>query len=110
VPLSPFHQKASSPGDYAGRVDEERSIHRVRVQTPSQTVTLPWESAQDFVARCIAAYPTVHPLVDRFRAVGTSRPVDLLDPGDRDFALAVIDVWAADVGDDDLPPRDRRSP
>ena len=51
----------------------------------------------------IAAYPTVHPVVDRFRAVGTSRPVDLHDPGDRDFALAVIDAWAADVGEDALP-------
>src|SRR5207245_2926739 len=86
-----------------GRVEEERSIHRVRVQMPSRMVTLPWESAQDFVARCIAAYPTVHPVVDHFRAVGTSRPVDLLDPGDRDFALAVIDAWAADVGEGKLP-------
>jgi hypothetical protein len=42
----------------------------------------------------------VHPLVEQFRAVGVSRPVDLTDPGDRDFALAVIDAWAET---DELP-------
>jgi hypothetical protein len=47
------------------------------VQTPSRLLSLPWESAQEFLARCIAAYPTVHPLVEQFRAVGVSRPVDL---------------------------------
>ena len=81
----------------------EGSIHRVQVRTPSQTVTIPWDSAQDLVARCIAAYPTVHPVVERFRAVGTSRAVELFDPSDRDFALAVIDAWRAEVGDDKLP-------
>jgi hypothetical protein len=67
-------------------------------------VSLPWESAQDFVARAIAAYPTVHPVVEQFRAVGVSRPVDLLDPNDRTFALAVCEAWAAQVGEDELPP------
>jgi hypothetical protein len=83
---------------------EERSIHRVRVRTPARTVTIPWDSAQDFLARAIAAYPTTHPVVERFRAVGTSRPVELLDPGDRDFALAVIDARSAEIGDAPLPP------
>ena len=67
-------------------------------------MTLPWQSAQDFQAQALAAYPTVHPVVDHFRAVGTSRPVDLLDPGDRDFALAVIDAWATAAGEGQLPP------
>jgi hypothetical protein len=67
-------------------------------------LSLPWESAQEFLTRCIAAYPTVHPLVARFRAVGVSRPVDLTDLGDRAFALGVIEGWAAQVGADELPP------
>jgi hypothetical protein len=71
------------------------------VRTPSRLLSFPWESAREFLARCIAAYPTVHPLVTQFRAVGVSRPVDLTDPGDRDFALAVIDAWAKT---DELPP------
>jgi hypothetical protein len=66
-----------------GRMDEERAINRVQVRTPSQIVTLPWESAQEFQARCIAAYPTMHSLVEKFRAVGVSRPVELLDADDR---------------------------
>jgi hypothetical protein len=67
-------------------------------------VTLPSDSAQDFVARALAAYPTVHSLVERFRAVGTSRPVDLTDPSDGTFALAVIEAWTAQLGEDALPP------
>jgi hypothetical protein len=82
----------------------EHSIHNVRVQTPSRMVSLPWESAQDFVARCIAAYPTVHPVVEEFRARGVSRPVELTDPNDRTFALAVIEAWSAQVGEAELPP------
>jgi hypothetical protein len=85
-------------------VDGERSIHRVKVRTPSRTVTLPWDSAQAFQARCIAAYPKVHPVVEHFRAVGTSRPVEMLDASDRTFALAVIEAWAAQVGEKKLPP------
>ena len=80
------------------------SIHHVRVQTPSRLLSVPWESAQEFLGRCIAAYPTVHPLVEQFRAVGVSRPVDLTDLGDRAFALGVIEGWAAQVGEDELPP------
>jgi len=82
----------------AGEVSIHHSIHYVRVQTPSRLLSLPWESAQEFLARCIAAYPTVHPLVEQFQAVGVSRPVDLTDPSDVDFALAVIDAWTADAG------------
>jgi hypothetical protein len=81
-------------------VSLHHSIHSVRVQTPSRLLAFPWGSAQASLARCIAAYPTVHPLVEQFRAVGVSRPVDLTDPGDRDFALAVIDAWAET---DELP-------
>jgi hypothetical protein len=88
----------------AGEVSVHHSIHYVRVQTPSRLLSFPWESAQEFLARCIAAYPTMHPLVEQFRAVGVSRPVDLTDPGDRDFALAVIDAWTADARTDALPP------
>jgi hypothetical protein len=58
----------------------------------------------DFQARALAAYPTVHRAVERFRAVGTSRPVELTDPNDRTFVLAVIEAWAAQVGEDELPP------
>jgi hypothetical protein len=67
-------------------------------------VGAPLGSGQEFLARCIAAYPTVHPLVEQFRAVGVSRPVDLTDPADRAFALGVIEGWAAQVGEDELPP------
>jgi hypothetical protein len=70
----------------------------------SCTLTLPWQSAQDFVARALAAYPTVHPVVEHFRAVGTARPVDLTDPNDGTFALAVIEAWVAQIGDEALPP------
>ena len=87
----------------SGEASIHHSIHSVRVQTPSRLLSVPWESAQEFLARCIAAYPTVHPLVEQFRAVGISRPVDLTDPGDRAFALGVIDGWAAQVGTDELP-------
>ena len=87
-----------------GEASIHHSIHSVRVQTPSRLLSVPWESAQEFLARCIAAYPTVHPLVEQFRAVGVSRPVDLTDPGDRAFALGVIEGWAAQVGEDELPP------
>jgi hypothetical protein len=81
-------------------VSIRHSIHNVRVQTPSRLLSFPWESAQEFLARCIAAYPTVHPLVAQFRAVGVSRPLDLTDPADRAFALGVIEGWAAQVGDE----------
>jgi hypothetical protein len=88
----------------AGEPSINHSIHHVRVQTPSRLLSFPWESAQEFLARCLAAYPTVHPLVAQFRAVGVSRPVDLTDLGDRAFALGVIEGWAAQVGTDELPP------
>jgi hypothetical protein len=87
----------------AGEASIHHSIHHVRVQTPSRLVALPWESSQRFLARCIAADAAVHPLVEQFRAVGISRPVDLSDHGDRDFALAVIDAWTADIGTAELP-------
>lgn len=67
-------------------------------------VSLPWESVQDFLARAIAAYPTTHRVVDQFRAAGVSRPVDMFDPNDRTFALAVCEAWSAQVGEDALPP------
>lgn len=46
----------------------------------------------------------MHPVVEQFRARGISRPVELLDPNDGTFALAVIEAWAAQVGEDELPP------
>lgn len=58
---------------------------------------MPWESAQNFVGRALAAYPTVHPVVEQFRAVGVSRPVELTDANDRTFVLAVIDAWATQM-------------
>ena len=67
-------------------------------------VAMPWESAQDFVGRALAAYPTVHPVVEQFRAMGVSRPVELTDANDRTFVLAVIGAWAAQIGEDALPP------
>lgn len=88
----------------AGEPSIHHSIHYVRVQTPTRLLSFPWESAQEFLGRCIAAYPSVHPLVDQFRAVGVSRPVDLTDLGDRAFALGVIEQWAAQVGESELPP------
>jgi hypothetical protein len=88
----------------AGSPSIHHSIHYVRVQTPSRLLSFPWESAQEFLARCIATYPTVHRLVAQFRAVGVSRPVDLTDLGDRAFALGVIEGWAAQVGTGGLPP------
>jgi hypothetical protein len=84
-------------------MSEHPSIHSVRVQMPSRTVSLPWDSAQDFVARCIAAYPTTHPVVEQFRARGVSRPVELIDPDETTFALAVIEAWGAQVGEGELP-------
>jgi hypothetical protein len=86
-----------------GEVSIHHSIHYVRVQTPSRLLAFPWESAQQFLERCITAYPTVHPLVEQFRAVGVSRPVDLTDPDDRAFALGVIEGWSAQVGEEELP-------
>jgi hypothetical protein len=65
---------------------------------------MPWESAQDFAGRALAAYPTVHPVVEQFRARGVSRPMELLDANDVTFALAVCEAWAAQVGEDELPP------
>jgi len=73
------------------------------VRTPSHTVTIPWESSQDFVAHALAAYPTTHPVIEQFRAVGTSRPVDLTASSDRDFALAVIDAWRVEASVAELP-------
>jgi hypothetical protein len=84
-------------------MEERHSIHNVRLRTPTQMVSIPWESAQDFVGRALAAYPTVHPVVEQFRAVGVSRPVELTDPNDVTFVLAVIEVWAAQLGYDALP-------
>jgi hypothetical protein len=84
-------------------VSLHHSIHYARVQTPSRLLSFPWESAQEFLARCVAAYPAGHPLVEQFRAVGVSRPVDLTAPDDRAFALGVIEGWSAQVGEDELP-------
>jgi hypothetical protein len=39
----------------AGEPSIHHSIHYVRVQTPSRLLSFPWESAQEFLARCIAA-------------------------------------------------------
>jgi hypothetical protein len=86
-------------------VNEGRSINRVLIQTPSRIVSMPWDSAQALQAHLIAAYPTVHPVVDRFRAVGVSRPVELVDPDDRTFVLAVIEAWAAQAGDEGKLPQ-----
>jgi hypothetical protein len=81
----------------------ERSISRVGVQTPSRTVTLSWAAREDLVARLIAAYPTTHRVVWEFRSVGTSRPLELLEPNDMTFVLAVIDAWALEAGEGELP-------
>jgi len=72
-------------------------MQRVRVLTSSRTVTLPWQSVQDFVGRALATYPTVHQVVEHVRAVRTSRPTELSDPNDRTFVLAVIEASAAQV-------------
>jgi hypothetical protein len=64
-------------------------------------VTMSWDSAQDFQERCMLGRDQQHRLMDHFQAVGTSRPVDLTDPGDRAFALRVIDAWDAEV--EELP-------
>jgi hypothetical protein len=81
----------------------DRSINLVRVQTPSRTVTLSWRERDDLVARLMAAYPTTHRVVWQFRSVGTSRPLELLDPNDMTFVLAVIDAWALEAGAEELP-------
>jgi hypothetical protein len=73
------------------------------VQTPSRTVTLSWAAREDLVARLIAAYPTTHRVVWEFRSVGTSRPLELLEPNDMTFVLAVIDAWALEAGEGELP-------
>jgi hypothetical protein len=67
-------------------------------------VAFPWESAKAFQERALAAYPAVHRVVEQFGAVGVSRPMELLDPNDRTFALAVIEAWTAQVGEEELPP------
>jgi hypothetical protein len=40
----------------AGEPSIHHSIHYVRVQTPTRLLSFPWESAQEFLGRCIAAY------------------------------------------------------
>jgi hypothetical protein len=55
-------------------------------------VTLPWDSAQAFQQRCLAGRDEVPRIVDRFQAVGTSRPVEL-DADDLALALEVLDAW-----------------
>lgn len=87
-------------------MSEHASIHNVRVRTSSKVVSLPWESAQDFVRRALVAYPSVHPVVEQFRARGVSRPVELDDANDRTFVLAVIEGWAAQG---ELPSGDHRA-
>lgn len=84
-------------------MSEHPSIHKVRVRTRSKTVSLQWKSVQGLVARCIGAYPTTHAVVEQFRARGVSRPVELVDANDRAFVGAVIDAWAAQVGEEKLP-------
>jgi hypothetical protein len=81
----------------------ERSINRVRVETPPRTVMLSWPERQELLAHLIAAYPTSHPVVWQFRRVGTSRPLELHDPNDMAFVLAVIDAWMLDIGEQALP-------
>ena len=81
----------------------EWSVNRVQVRTPPRTVALSWVARQDLLARLIAGYPATHRVVWQFRSVGTSRPVELLDPNDMTFVLAVIDAWALDVGEEALP-------
>jgi hypothetical protein len=66
-------------------------------------ITLSWREREQLVARMIAAYPTTHRVVGPFRSVGTSRPLELVDPNDMTFVLAVVDAWALDVGDDEIP-------
>jgi hypothetical protein len=70
---------------------------------------MPWESAQDFAGRALAAYPTVHPVVEQVRARGVSRPVELLDADDVTFVLAVCEAWAVQVGEDQPAAGDHRA-
>jgi hypothetical protein len=53
---------------------EERSIHRVRVRTLSQIVTMPWQSAQDFIGHALAAYPTTHRVVEQQQEQASESP------------------------------------
>lgn len=48
----------------------------------------------------LAGYPTVHPVPGQFRAAANSSPVEMTDPNEMTFALAVIEAWAAQVGED----------
>jgi hypothetical protein len=72
----------------------------VRVQTATGIIAVPWDSAQAFLARCRAGRDDVPRIVQRFQAVGTSRPVEL-DPTDVAVALEVLDAWAVV---EELPP------
>jgi hypothetical protein len=91
----------------------EHSIHNnVRVRTPSRMVLLPWQSAQDVLAWALAPIPRSIPS-SSYSCVGVSRDVELLDPDDRTFCLAVIEAWSAQIREDELPPNpgtSRRAP
>jgi hypothetical protein len=126
----PFRQIATAAHDVAlprkerQEVDTPRSSGRaVLSQGGVASIGLWWPSTRSTTCVCgrvadgvvavgvrwtfsrgLAAYPTVHPVVEQFRAVGVSRAVELFDPNDRTFCLAVIEAWSAQVGADELPP------
>jgi hypothetical protein len=83
----------------------EHSIHNnVRVRTPSRMVLLPWQSAQDLLARALAASPSVHPGVERFRTVGVFAGRGVARPERQNLLPRLIEAWSAQIREDELPP------
>lgn len=66
------------------------------------TVEVPWRSRQELLDE-IGHLPGAENAVRSFIAVGASAPVRLGSP-DKELVASAIDKWAAEIGEDELPP------
>jgi hypothetical protein len=78
------------------RAEFPKAIDRVRIQTPTTTVEVPWRDWLELrrrlqeVGQCAA-------LIDAFEKAGTSRPV-IVDRADEAPLVAALVDWINDLG------------
>jgi hypothetical protein len=101
-PLSNQQEPAAPRGVGLDGVSGRR-IDRVRVATAEGLVEIGWGDRQELLDR-LDGIACNEDLIDAFRDVGTSRPVEL-NPERRARLRGALGFWADDVGGTDkLPP------
>jgi hypothetical protein len=76
-------------------------LDRVQIALPCDTVTISWDAREQLLER-LAALEFGAQVADKFRAVGTSRPVALTTE-ERELVGTVVVHWLNEVGVGGLP-------